>query len=89
MAVGANRGDVRGMVLRQVGVMTMIGGVIGIGGAIALGRAASSLLFQLQGYDPVVITIAAVTLALVAFGAGFLPALRASRIDPMAALRYE
>jgi predicted permease len=89
MALGANRGNVRVMVLRQVGVMTLIGGVIGIGGAIALGRAASSLLFQLEGYDPVVIVVAAATLALVAFGAGLLPALRASRIDPMAALRYE
>jgi ABC-type antimicrobial peptide transport system permease subunit len=89
MALGANRGNVRVMMLRQVGAMTLIGGVIGIGGAIALGRAASSLLFQLQGYDPVVIVVAAVALGLVAFGAGLLPALRASRIDPMAALRYE
>ena len=89
MALGANRGNVRVMVLRQVGAMTLIGGVIGIGGAIALGRAASSLLFQLEGYDPVVIVVAAVALGLVAFGAGLLPALRASRIDPMAALRYE
>jgi ABC-type antimicrobial peptide transport system permease subunit len=46
-------------------------------------------LFQLQGYDPTVIAIAATSLVLVAFGAGLLPALRASRIDPMAALRYE
>jgi len=89
MALGANRGNVRAMVLRQVGVMTLIGGVIGVAGAIGLGRAASSLLFQLQGYDPTVIAIAATSLVLVAFGAGLLPALRASRIDPMAALRYE
>jgi predicted permease len=89
MALGANQGNVRTMVLRQVGVMTLIGGVIGIAGAIGLGRAASSLLFQLQGYDPTVIISAASALVLVAFGAGLLPALRASRIDPMAALRYE
>jgi ABC-type antimicrobial peptide transport system permease subunit len=89
MALGANRGNVRAMVLRQVGVMTLVGGVIGVAGAIGLGRAASSLLFQLQGYDPTVIAIAATSLVLVAFGAGLLPALRASRIDPMAALRYE
>jgi ABC-type antimicrobial peptide transport system permease subunit len=89
MALGADRRNVRTMVLRQVGVMTLIGGVIGIAGALGLGRAASSLLFQLQGYDPVVIAAATAALALVAFGAGFLPALRASRIDPMAALRYE
>jgi ABC-type antimicrobial peptide transport system permease subunit len=89
MALGADRRNVRTMVLRQVGVMTLIGGVIGIAGALGLGRAASSLLFQLQGYDPVVIAAATAGLALVAFGAGFVPALRASRIDPMAALRYE
>jgi len=89
MALGANRRNVRVMVLRQVGVMTLIGGVVGIAGAIGLGRAASSLLFQLQGYDPAVIIIAAASLTIVAFGAGLLPALRASRIDPMAALRYE
>jgi predicted permease len=89
MALGADRRNVRTMVLRQVGVMTLIGGMIGIAGALGLGRAASSLLFQLQGYDPAVIGVATASLALVAFGAGFLPALKASRIDPMAALRYE
>jgi ABC-type antimicrobial peptide transport system permease subunit len=77
------------MVLGQVGLMTLVGGVIGIVGALGLGRAASSLLFQLQGYDPVVIGIATVSLGVVALGAGLLPALKASRIDPMAALRYE
>ena len=77
------------MVLKQVATMTAIGGVVGIAGAVGLGRAAQSLLFQLEGYDPVVIVSAAVVLAGVAFGAGFIPALRASRVDPMAALRYE
>jgi ABC-type antimicrobial peptide transport system permease subunit len=48
-----------------------------------------ALLYQLKGYDPVVIAAAAVALAMVAFLAGFLPALKASRIDPMQALRYE
>jgi len=89
MALGADRRNVRAMVLGQVGLMTLVGGVIGIVGALGLGRAASSLLFQLQGYDPVVIGIATVSLAVVAFSAGLLPALKASRIDPMAALRYE
>jgi predicted permease len=89
MALGANGSNVRGMVLRQVGLMTLVGGVIGIVGALGLGRAAQSLLFELQGHDPVVIAFSAVTLALVAFGAGFIPALRASKIDPMQALRYE
>ena len=63
--------------------------VIGIAGALGLGRAAQSLLFQLEGHDPLVIVLSAVTLAFVAFSAGLIPALRASRIDPMQALRYE
>jgi ABC-type antimicrobial peptide transport system permease subunit len=89
MALGADGGRVRGMVLRQVSWMMVIGGVIGIIAAIALGRAASSLLFELRGYDPTVIVSAVVVLAIVALGAGYVPALRASRVDPMQALRYE
>jgi predicted permease len=89
MALGAAPGRVRGMVLRQVVVMTVIGGVIGLAGAVALGRAAQALLFELQGDDPVVLTVAAVALTFVALGAGFLPAHRASRVDPMRALKYE
>jgi ABC-type antimicrobial peptide transport system permease subunit len=89
MALGADMSNVRGLVLRQVGAMTLVGGAIGIAAAIGLGRAAQSLLYQLNGYDPEVIAAAAVALATVAFLAGFLPALKASRIDPMQALRYE
>jgi ABC-type lipoprotein release transport system permease subunit len=47
------------------------------------------LLFELQGHDPLVLTVSTIALALVALGAGFIPALRASKIDPMNALRYE
>jgi ABC-type antimicrobial peptide transport system permease subunit len=89
MALGAGPGRVRGMVLRQVGVMTVIGGVIGIAGAVAASRGAGALLYQLQGSDPGVLTLSAVVLAVVALTAGFVPALRASRIDPMRALRWE
>jgi putative ABC transport system permease protein len=89
MALGADGGRVRGMVLRQVGLMTLIGGTIGIAAALGLGRAARSLLFELKGHDPVVVAVAALILAAVALGAGYIPALRASRVDPMQALRYE
>ncbi|HEY7288836.1 MAG TPA: ABC transporter permease [Vicinamibacterales bacterium] len=89
MALGAAPERVRAMVLRQVGVMTIIGGAIGLVGAVALGRLAESLLFQLKGWDPGVLAGAAVMLSIVALAAGFVPALRASRVEPMQALRYE
>jgi predicted permease len=89
MALGADPSRVRMMVLRQVGWMTLIGGTIGLIAAFALGRMAESILFQMQSYDPVAFIGAAILLAIVALGAGFVPALRASRIDPMTALRYE
>ena len=89
MALGAAPARVRGMVLRQVGIMTIVGGAIGLAAAIGLGRLAQSLLFELQGYDPIVLVTAAATLTLVALGAGFIPAQRASQVDPMHALRYE
>ena len=89
MALGAAPSRVRAMVLRQVGMMTIVGGAIGLAAAIALGRAAQSLLFEMQGWDPGVLAAAAVSLATVALAAGFIPAHRASQVDPMSALRYE
>jgi len=89
MALGADGTRVRGMVLRQVGLMTLIGGALGVAAALALGRAARSLLFELEGHDPAVFVAAAVVLTAVALGAGYLPARRASQVEPMQALRYE
>jgi putative ABC transport system permease protein len=89
MALGATPGRVRRMVLGQVGVMMAVGGAVGLIAALGLGRLAQSLLFQLKGYDPVVLAGAAAALTLVAMAAGSIPAFRASRVDPMRALRYE
>jgi putative ABC transport system permease protein len=89
MALGATRARVRGMVLRQVGLMTLVGGAIGLAGAVAVARAGQALLFQLQFHDTRVLTAAVIVLTLVALAAGFVPADRAARVDPMRALKYE
>ncbi len=89
MALGADGGRVRGMVMQQVARMAVVGGVIGMIVAVAVGRLAQSILFELQGHDPMVLTLSTIVLGIVALGAGFIPALRASKIDPMNALRYE
>ena len=89
MALGAAPGAVRTMVLRQVALMTLVGGVIGLGFAVWAGRGAQSLLYRMQGWDPLVLGASAVALTIVALGAGLIPAHRASRLDPMKALRYE
>jgi ABC-type antimicrobial peptide transport system permease subunit len=77
------------MVLRQVAWMVLIGGILGLAAAVGAGRFAESILFKLNGRDPAVLVLAAVFLTLIAFAAGFIPARRASRVDPIKALRYE
>jgi len=89
MALGADPGRVRRMVMRQVGLMTVAGGAIGLVAAVGLGQLAQSLLFELKGSDPVVLMAAAGMLTAVSLAAGFVPAHRASQVDPMTALRYE
>jgi predicted permease len=89
MALGASRAQVRGMVLRQVTRMTLAGALIGIVAALGLGTGAKSILFGISGWDPLSIGLAAVLLGVVAYGAGYLPARRASTVEPIRALRYE
>ncbi|HWW87563.1 MAG TPA: FtsX-like permease family protein, partial [Vicinamibacterales bacterium] len=89
MALGAAPSHVGRMVLGQVGWMTAIGGPLGLAAAIAIGRLAESLLYQMKGWDPLVLVGSALGLTAVALCAGLIPALRASRVEPMQALRYE
>lgn len=89
IALGATPDRVRALVLRQVGWVTLVGGAIGIAAALALGRAARSLLFGIEAHDPLVVATAAVLLAVVSLAAGYLPARRAARVDPVIALRAE
>jgi predicted permease len=89
MALGADASRVRRLVMRQVGAMLLVGGGIGIAAALGLGRAARSMLYELQGHDPVAVAIAVVLLACVALAAGYIPARRAARVNPTNALRYD
>jgi len=89
MALGADGARLRRMVLRQVALMAATGGLAGLGMAWFIGGAAESVLYQMQGHDPVVFGAAFLLLTAVALGAGYIPALRASQADPMKALRYD
>jgi predicted permease len=89
MSLGAEAHHVRALVLRQVAGMLVVGGALGTMAALGVGRALRSLLFGLEGHDPIVFTLSLVVLAVVALGAGYMPARRASRIDPIEALHYE
>jgi len=89
MAIGAKRVDVVGMILRQAGILTVAGLVIGNGLALASAQVAKSLLYGLKPRDPFTLVLAVLTLTAVAALASFLPAYRASRLDPLKALRYE
>jgi len=89
MALGADSSSIVAMVLRHVAVMTVVGALIGAVGAYAIGKGAQSLLFGITARDPLVMAAATVVLALVALAAGSIPARRASRVDPVQALRYE
>jgi hypothetical protein len=89
LALGAEPSGLRALVVKQVGLMTVIGSGIGLVAAAGLGRVAEVLLVGLSGHDPVVLIAAVAAISLVVLGASYVPARRASRIAPMEALRYE
>ncbi|MGH7617430.1 MAG: FtsX-like permease family protein [Gemmatimonadaceae bacterium] len=89
MALGASSSNILRMILVQVALMTAVGAAIGAAGAYAIGSGAASLLYDMQGHDLFVVGASALVLSLVALAAGYVPALRASRVDPMQSIRYE
>ncbi len=89
MAIGAEQGRVLRMAFGEVGLLLLIGIAAGIGGAIAATRLIDTFLYGVTSRDPLMLGIAASVLIAVAAAAGYLPARKASRLDPMVALREE
>jgi ABC-type antimicrobial peptide transport system permease subunit len=89
MALGASPVEVLGLVLRRGIRLVALGVVIGIGAALGLARYLQSLLYGVRPIDPLAYATVTILLLIVSFGACYLPARRATKVDPMVALRYE
>jgi predicted permease len=89
MALGADRAGIRRLVIRQGMQLAFIGVVVGIAAAFGLTRLISSFLFGVKSWDPIAFVTIPILLLLVALAAVWLPAMRASKLDPMQALRVE
>jgi len=89
MALGAERGDVLRMVTREGLRLAVVGVVIGIAGALGVTRLIASLLFAVRPADPLTFVCVSVLLVGVAHISSYIPARRATKVDPMVALRYE
>jgi putative ABC transport system permease protein len=89
MALGARQSDVLGMILREGLKLATAGITIGLIGAFALSRVMTSLLYGISTTDPITYVVVSIVLAGVALAASFVPARRATKVDPMIALRYE
>jgi ABC-type antimicrobial peptide transport system permease subunit len=89
MALGAQASNLRNMVIGQGMMLTLVGVVIGTGGAFWLTRFLASFLFGVKAWDPVAFLVTPLLLSAVALLAAWIPAKRATRVDPMTALRLE
>ncbi|HEX7288531.1 MAG TPA: ABC transporter permease [Candidatus Angelobacter sp.] len=89
MAVGARRPDVVRLVLRQAIVLVLAGAVVGVAASLGVARVMSSFLYGVRSADPLTLISVAIVLVTVGFAACYLPARRATRVDPLVALRYE
>jgi predicted permease len=89
VALGAARGNVLRLVMKEVLILAAVGLIVGVAAALALGRLLESQLFEMKASDPAVLAGATAVVLIVSILAGYLPARRAARIDPMQALRWE
>ena len=89
MALGSQRAGVILLILGEVAILVAVGLAVGLGLTLAGSKAATSMLFGLKPRDPVTLALTVLILAAIGFAASYVPARRASRLDPMTALRYE
>jgi ABC-type antimicrobial peptide transport system permease subunit len=89
MALGARGRSVLWLVLREALTLVVVGLIVGVVASLLVTKTAATLLYELKPNDPLTIALATLLLAIVAVLAGYLPARRASRVDPMVALREE